>query len=45
MVLSPTELAFVNFDDLIRTAEFFHAALHENQHGFPAEHAPISDGT
>jgi len=45
MVLSPTELAFVNFDDLVRTAEFFLAARHENQHGFPAEHAPISDGT
>jgi len=45
MVLSPTELAFVNFDDLIRIAEFFRAARHKNQHGFPAEHAPISDGT
>jgi len=45
MVLSSTELAFVNFDDLIKTAEFFRAARHENQHGVPAEHVPVSDGT
>ena len=45
MVLSPTELAFVTFDGLVGTTDFFRAALHEHQHGFPAEHAPISGGT
>jgi len=44
MVLPPTELALVNFDSLVRTTDFFRAALHEHQHGFPAEHAPASDG-
>jgi hypothetical protein len=44
MVLSPTELALVNFDDLVRTVELFRAARHEHQHGFPAEHARIGDG-
>ena len=45
MVFSPTELPLVNFDSLVRTTNFFGAALHEYQHGFPAEHAPVSDGT
>ena len=40
---SPTDLAVVNFDGLIRTANFFGAALQELEHGFPAEHAPVSD--
>jgi len=43
IVLSPTDLALVNFDGLIRTANFFGAALQEIEHGFPAEHAPVSD--
>ena len=43
MVLSPTELALVNLDGLVRTTKFFRAALYEHQHGFPAEHSPIRD--
>jgi len=44
MVPTPTELAVVNFDGLVRTTSFFWAALHKHQHDFPAEHAPVSDG-
>jgi hypothetical protein len=43
MVLSPTELALINLDRLVRTTDLFRAALHEHQHGFPAEHAPVCD--
>jgi len=45
MILSPTELALVNFDSLVRITDFLRAAPHEHQHGFPAEHAPVSDDT
>jgi hypothetical protein len=41
MKLSPTELAVVNFDGLIRTSDLNAAALQRHQHVFPAEHAPI----
>jgi len=44
MVLSPTELALVNLNGLVRTTNLLRAALHEHQHGFPAEHAPVTDG-
>ena len=43
-VFTPTELALVNFDGLIRTTDLFRASLHKHQHGFPAEHAAVSDG-
>ena len=41
MIFSPTELALVNFDGLIGTANLNRAALQKHQHGFPAEHAPF----
>ena len=41
--LSPTELALVNFDGLVRTTNLNRAALQKHQHGFPAEHAPVRD--
>jgi len=44
LVVTPTELALVNFDGLVRTTDLFRAALHEHQHDFPAEHAPVHDG-
>ena len=43
MILSPTELALVNFDGLVRTTNLNRAALQKHQHGFPAEHAPVRD--
>jgi hypothetical protein len=45
LVVTPTELALVNFDGIVRTTNFFRAALHEHQHDFLAEHVPVSDGT
>jgi len=41
MILSPTELALVNIDGLVRTTNLNRAALQKHQHGFPAEHAPV----
>jgi hypothetical protein len=43
MILSPTELALVNFDGLLRTTNLNRAALQINEHGFSTEHAPVSD--
>ena len=43
IVLPPTELDFMNLDDLIRTAHLLRAAIQELEHGFPAELAPVSD--
>jgi len=43
MILSPTELAFVNFDGLVRTTNFNRSALQKHEHGFLAEHAPVCD--
>ena len=43
IILSPTDLALVNFDDPIRTADLLRAALQVLEHGFPAEHTPVSD--
>jgi hypothetical protein len=42
IVLSPTDLALVNLDGLIRTTDLG-AALQELEHDFPAEHAPVSE--
>jgi hypothetical protein len=43
MILSPTELALINFDGLLRTANLNRAAIQKHEHCFPAEHAPVSD--
>jgi len=43
IVLSPTDLALVNLDDLFRTTDLLRTALQELEHGFPAEHIPVSD--
>jgi hypothetical protein len=43
IVFRPTDLALVNLDELIRTADLFRAVLQELEHGFPAEYAPVSD--
>ena len=44
MVLSPTELALVDLDGLVRSTDLFRATLHEHQHGFPTERAPVRNG-
>ena len=43
MIFSPTELALINFDGFVRTTDLNRAALHEEKHNFPTEHAPISN--
>ena len=43
IILSPTDLALVIFDDPIRTADLLRAAFQVLEHGFPAEHTPVSD--
>lgn len=43
VILSPTELAFINLDGLLRTTNLSRAALQKHQHGFPSEHAPLCD--
>ena len=43
MILSPTELALVNFDSLLRTTNLNRAAFQKHEHCFPAKHAPVSD--
>jgi hypothetical protein len=43
MVRLLTEFALVNFNGLIRTTNLIRAALHKDEHGFPAEHAPVCD--
>ena len=42
IVFAPTDLAL---DDLIRTTDLLRAALQELEHGFPAEHTPVTDPT
>jgi hypothetical protein len=41
MIFSPTELALVNFDGLIRTTDLSAAALQKHEHDFPAKYAPV----
>jgi len=43
MILSPTELALVNFDGLVRITNHNRAAPQKHEHVFPAEHAPACD--
>jgi hypothetical protein len=43
LVFTPTELAFVDLDGLVRTTDFLGAALQKNQHSLSAEHTPVSD--
>ena len=43
MILSPAELALVNFDSLLRTTNLNRAAFQKHEHCFPAKHAPVSD--
>jgi hypothetical protein len=43
LVLGPTELAFVNFDSLVRTADLLRAAKDILQHGLSAKLASISN--
>ena len=45
MIITPSELALINFNGLVRTTDIFRAALQELQHGFRAEHAPVCDST
>ena len=42
-VLTHSELAFVNLDGLVRTADLLRAALHVHEHGLSAEHAPVRE--
>jgi hypothetical protein len=43
MVFTLTELALVDFNGLVRTADLLRAALQVNQHSLSAEHTPVSD--
>jgi hypothetical protein len=43
MVLTPFELAFVNFDDLALTTNVNGDPLQIHFHGYPAKHAPVCD--
>jgi hypothetical protein len=43
MVFSPTELALIDLNGLVRTADPFRAALHVYQQCFSAENTPVSD--
>ena len=43
IVLVPTELTFIDFDGLIRTADFLRAAQQIVQHDLSTEFGPISD--
>jgi hypothetical protein len=43
MIFPPTELALVNFNGFVMTANPNGAALQERKHGLPTEHAPVSD--
>ena len=43
MIFSPTELAFVDLDGLVRTADRLRAALHVHQHRLSAELVPCRD--
>ena len=42
-VFSPTELALVDFNSLVKTADFLRAAFQVNQHCLSTEHTPVSD--
>ena len=43
MIFAPTELAFVDLDGLVRTADLLTAALHVHQHRLSSEQAPCRD--
>jgi len=43
VIFAPNELALVNLDGLVRTADLLGAALHVHEHGLSAELAPIRD--
>jgi len=43
MVFSPSELALVDLNGLIRTADLLRAALQVYQQRFSAEHTPVRD--
>jgi len=40
-----SELALVDLDCLLRTADLFRAALHVHEHGLSAELVPVRDGS
>jgi hypothetical protein len=42
--LVPTEIAFIDFDGLVRTADFLGAAQHTVQHELSTEFIPFSEG-
>jgi hypothetical protein len=44
IVLSPTQLAVVDFDGLVRTTDFLRAAQNVIQYGPSTSIGPISDG-
>jgi hypothetical protein len=43
MIFAPTELAFVDLDGLIRTADLLEAVLHVHQHRLSEEQATCRD--
>jgi hypothetical protein len=43
MVFSPTELALVDLNGLLRTTDLLRAAFQLYQHRFSAEHTPVLD--
>ena len=44
IALAPMELSFVNFDGLVRNAEFLRSSQHIVQHDFSTEFRSISNG-
>jgi len=44
IALAPTEIAFFDFDGLVRTADFLRAAQHILQHEISTDFVPFSDG-
>jgi hypothetical protein len=43
VVFTPTEVALIDFDGLVRTADIFRAAFQEYQHSLSAEHTPVGN--
>jgi len=43
VIFAPTELALIDLNSLVRTADLLGAALHAHEHGLSAELAPVHD--
>jgi hypothetical protein len=45
IIFPPTELALIDFDDHVRTADLLRAFLHVCKHGLSTKLSPIGDGS